>query len=243
MMNVFNEYQKFILRQYFTKPNARAEVKAYCDSVQSYADFLFSLAHKFSLEQAEGDQLDIIGSWVGLNRIIPNGQKLGAFGFRLHNQALPFGSKFAINEGRWNAKFTKQYAQVRMTDTQYRQLIKLKIAKNTADARRLSSRETIASAVNFAFDALVTVVDRMDMRLTLLVSQTFNIEQLKLILHLNLLPRPQGVHIYFIIIRDVRGTFGFSRHDGAVGFGRKSGEVRGIWARKLIIPQLEVKHG
>jgi hypothetical protein len=62
------EYQLLLLKQYFQKAKAKAEIGAWAsagfDAFQLYEAF----ASAFDLDTAIGAQLDIIGKWVGIKR-------------------------------------------------------------------------------------------------------------------------------------------------------------------------------
>jgi hypothetical protein len=82
------------------------------------------------------------------------------------------------------------------------------------------------------------VVDNKNMSMTLYVSPVFQIEQVRAIVNLDLLPRPQGVS-YDIIIQAAPGeTFGFASNPNAKPFANKFDRINepgGRFATKVIL--------
>lgn len=64
-------YLQLITSQYATKPKFNAMVQAYLDMVSPAVDCLNSFNEIFNLDDAVGDQLDILGSYVALTRELP----------------------------------------------------------------------------------------------------------------------------------------------------------------------------
>ncbi|MFS1539745.1 MAG: DUF2612 domain-containing protein [Candidatus Phlomobacter fragariae] len=131
-MNLKETYQKLLIKQYYTKPNARAEISALFNLFADCFDTINTFRKAFDLEKAQGDQLDIIGSWIGISRFQPSGERKGFFGFRNHNKALPFGQRTGKKQGGFRSRFAQNFLPLKLPDNQYRSLIKLKIIKNTA---------------------------------------------------------------------------------------------------------------
>lgn len=64
-------YLQLITSQYAMKPKFNAMVQAYLDMVSPAVDCLNSFNEIFNLDDAVGDQLDILGSYVALTRELP----------------------------------------------------------------------------------------------------------------------------------------------------------------------------
>lgn len=63
-----DEFQKLIIKQYWSQPKAFAEIGLQADTWARVYDFLNGFAAAFDIDTATGDRLDIIGRIVGLRR-------------------------------------------------------------------------------------------------------------------------------------------------------------------------------
>lgn len=70
-MTFKSEYKDLLLKQYWGKPNAGAEVELLMESWQRTFEFLASFPAAFDIDSATGDRLDIIGRMVQLERKYP----------------------------------------------------------------------------------------------------------------------------------------------------------------------------
>ena len=83
------------------------------------------LIEDFDLDTAEGDQLDIIGQWVGVQRAIAVNINDIDFGWNIAPQGWNFSEWKGINDSEEDLKI--------LPDEGYRSLIKFKIAQNHWD--------------------------------------------------------------------------------------------------------------
>ena len=97
---------------------------------------------------------------------------------------------------------------------------------------------SIQYAINTLFDGLAYVLDNQDMTLTLYVSPQFNLDRLRAIISLELLPKPQGVR-YDVVVQAAPGeTFGFADNPNSSPFANKfdlANEPGGRFAEKVVI--------
>jgi len=61
-------YVDLLIKQYWDKPNARAEIAAQSATWETVRDVIADFGNVFDLDKATGDQLNIIGKIVGLPR-------------------------------------------------------------------------------------------------------------------------------------------------------------------------------
>ena len=97
-------------------------------SIQPIADNIFTiqqLTEKFDLDVAVGDQLDIVGQWVGVGRQIT--VPLGNVYFSFDVNGLGF------DQGNWFAPFDPVSGIVLLPDQNYRTLLRARIARNVWD--------------------------------------------------------------------------------------------------------------
>lgn len=241
-MSFESEYRDLIIKQYWDKPKARAEIELQAATWSITFQWLQSFETEFDIDLATGERLDILGRIVGINRIVPFVLDKIAFGFDENPNARGFDDKFTgplVGAAPFLDKFEQPYTTLQLNDNDYRFFMKAKIAKNAGSAYMVGDGEvSIQDVINTTFDGRAYVVDRQDMSLALYVSPVFDLERLRAIQRLDLLPKPQGVR-YDIIVQAAPGeTFGFSDNPNALGFANKfdlANEPGGRFAIKVIM--------
>lgn len=137
-----NYYQNLLIIQYNNKPKARATIKLLVDLLWVNM-ILLQIRDAFDWRTAIGEQLDIIGSWVGCDRFY-NGQ---LFDFHPWFSLLPYGqepdnlqggfsrySNFAQGNGGFLDYDNIRPTQNQLVDDAFRIMIGLKIIKNNISA-------------------------------------------------------------------------------------------------------------
>lgn len=234
-----NEYILYLIKQYYEKPKANAEVRNLLVDWQSIADFVSDFGENFDIDNASGTVLDLIGRIVGLPRQVDNIVPIVFFGFSANAASKGFADKFdSLRESApFFDKFGAAYTPYQLQDPEYRKFLKIKIAKNTCSPYLVSDLKTSLQQVVFdAFEGRAYVVDNKDQTLTLYVSPSVSEDELNLILSLDILPRPITFSYRVIIQAEPGITFGFENNPSAKGFADKFDPLRegGIFARKLI---------
>jgi len=124
-------------------------------------------------------------------------------------------------------------------DEVYRFFIKIKIAQNTASAfLTTNNNDGIQDVIKFAFGDMAFVVDNKDMSIDLYISDSFNIDVLRTIFRLKLLPKPQGVRYNNVKLIGNNPAFGFDNNTLSRPFSSKNDASYvngGPFARKIII--------
>ena len=201
-MNFESEYINLLIKQYWEKPKAAAEIAMKASSWRRSFDWLSSFENEFDLDSATGDRLDIIGRIVGIGRNIPYSIPKIAFGFDENPNSRGFDDLFSPLDDRapFQDLFESASTELVLDDNAYRQFIRAKIAKNTFGPY-LSGNDflSIQDAVINIFGGLAYVTDNYDMTLTLHVSSVFNSVTLDSILKMSLIPKPQGVRYITVI--------------------------------------------
>lgn len=240
MSEFTDAYVNLLIKQYWEKPQANAEIALQAGTWETIRDVFQSFGDEFDLDLATGDRLDIIGKIVGMPRIIPFVIAKVAFGFDDNANSRGFDSKFATiaDVAPFLSKFEPSRTPLTLDDSDYRSFIKAKISTNTGSAYMVSDdRISIQDVINTIFDGQAYVVDKKDMSLILYVSPAFDVVRLLAIQQLGLLPKPQAVQ-YAIIIQAAPGeTFSFADNPNALGWGSKFdvSQVGGVFAQKVII--------
>lgn len=235
-----NEYLKLLIKQYYNKPKARAEISLLIGSYSKVYGLFNAFIDAYDVDKAIGHQLDVIGRIVGISRNVPSVIPKLFFGFEGDDSARGFADKFntLIESAPFYDKFSNAYTDLQLDDNDYRFFIKAKIAKNSASAFIASDeRVSIQDVIQILFNGEAYVIDNKDMTLTLHVPPTINLDILRLVVNLNLLPKPQGVRYNLIIKANTENTFGFSNDPNAVGFADKfiPSTLPGYFAEKIIL--------
>lgn len=238
-MALTDEITNLLIKQYWEKPKAKAEIDLYARGWDTCRSFLADLDPAFDLDNAVGAQLDVLGRIVGISRSVPSVIPKIYFGFSINPNSEGFASKFNALRmgGPFFDKFSVPFTDLQLGDNDYRFFIRVKASLNRA-AGYVSSDQYIGiqDVVLAAFEGRAYVIDNLDMTLSLYVSPAVSLDRLRLIRALNLLPKPQGVRYKVIIQAEPGETFGFSNNPSARGFADKFDSSRqgGYLARKVI---------
>jgi len=194
-LSLTSETSNLLIKQYWEKPKALAEIGLQADTWETVRAFLVALDSAFDLDSAVGEQLDVLGRIVGIERNVLAVPK-SFFGFSSNPISLGFADKFDPTRqgGLFFDKFGSAFTDFQLNDSEYRNLIKVKAAFNRSSGY-LSSNDfvSIQSVVLSVFDGQAYVSDNLDMTITLNASQYIGANRVNLIVALGLLPRPQGV--------------------------------------------------
>ena len=240
-MSFESEYVNLLIKQYWEKPKAYAEIEMKASSWRRTFEWLDSFTDEFDLDTATGARLDIIGRIVGIRRTVPFVVPKIAFGFDENVSARGFDDKFSplADRAPFQDKFERAYTSLQLDDTAYRFFIRARIAKNVggpylADDQGLAIQEVVGTL----FDGLAYVLDKKDMTLTLYVSPQYNLDNLRAIMRLGLLPKPQGVRCAVIVQAGPGETFGFADNVNSLPFADKfdlTNQPGGRLANKVVI--------
>jgi len=238
-MSYTSEYEDLLIKQYWEKTNARAEIALQSGTWERVFDFLKSFEVEFDIDEATGDRLNIIGRIVGVDRVVPSVLAKVFFGFDDNPNSTEFDDKFVdLGElGVMYNKFSSQYDDLELDDPDFRFFIKAKIRKNIAHGIMTSADYvSMQIAIVDLFEGLAYVQDNFDMSLTLHISPLVNDDRVRIIIALGVLPKPQGVR-YILVQSDPTNNFGFSNNVNCKGFKNKDDplvEAGGYFLRKLL---------
>lgn len=234
---MIDEYTLLLIKQYWEKPKARAEIELKLRMYKQIAELLKSIPVQFDVDNAVGKQQDLIGRIVGIRRDVSGVIPKIFFGFEEGDYTEGFVDKF--NPARAGApfynKFGEKYTSQQLSDPQFRRLLKAKISVNNTSSLMVSDEHlTMQDAIMEAFNGRAYIVDNQDMSVTLYISPTVPTEEIRLIRRLDLLPKPQAVSYRFVIQAEPGLTFGFSNNPASHGFADKFDPSRegGYFARK-----------
>ena len=186
-------YSDLLIWQYQGKHKALETIRLLENViVQGFID-LYQLQNVLNIEEATGNQLDLVGKHVGQIRVI-NGYLLRKFfGFQNAQNAMSF-SRLRKGGGQWYRKRDPLADSVRLSDDDYRFLIKCRILKNY----QTGTLPNIIEACRFIFGGECRVVDNLNMTVTVNVPSENLTEFIQYaVSHLDILPRQAGTQIIF----------------------------------------------
>lgn len=211
MDDFIQAYLDLLIYQYRNKPKAEAEISAIVKEFGSIFDFYNSFETEFDLDSAVGNQLDIIGRIVGLSRTVPLGLPKIYFGFNNKNS-----NALGFKQAPFKNGNEKNYTDLQLNDFDYRFFLKAKISKNFAKSDVIS----IDEIVSFLFNEKAFITDGLDMTITLYLDESVDINRVRIVQQLNLLPKPQAVRYNNFRQYSDGGTFGFKNKNlNATTFG------------------------
>lgn len=197
-------YKDLLLYQYINLPKARAHVGLLCS--QALIDLLpIDFNNAFDLDTAVGDQLDILGEYIGFDRIVSIAPSRTYFtfndivsptagstiGFTSHNSAT-------LNRNYYFYSYIQSGGiATALIDDEYRLLLKIKLVNNISQ----NSLYEITALLYEYFSTDIILIDQLDMSMSYFVKS--NIENIITIAYNEgLIPKPMGVNISGIFIAD-----------------------------------------
>ena len=197
-------YQDLLIVQYHDKPKAKAMIKA--EMEETLANLLdIQVRDAFDVDTAVGVQLDIIGKWVGVDRIF-KGQMFDNeswFSLTRYNEpTTPLQGGFSrfdnfdTSEGGFLTYDFIVSTRNKINDADFRLLIKLKIIRNNI---KHSPKDIDEAMYKLFADTLYTVWGEC-MELTF-YSQKTNYGIVKLGQEKNCFPIPTGVKANFVEVK------------------------------------------
>lgn len=228
-------YTNLLIIQYNSLPKARGTVEAIAQ--QSLADGVYTdVRDAFDVDTAVGEQLDIIGKYVGVDRTY-NGQEWGGGYFSFAEYTEPPYDPLKIGFSDYTDFETKDgeflsYGEIItgtnfLNDNDYRNLIRLKIFLNNSNFSHKEIDEFLAT--NFNGDIIADSAG--DMEMIFFVPST-QITFTQVVISKGLLPVPMAVGVNYLIERD-SPMFGFMTYEdatapyGIMGFQTYDDEVDG----------------
>ena len=212
MTEFTDDYLRLLIKQYYDKPKASAEIVAKAAQWEIIRDVLADFPSQFDIDS------QIIESELGLF----DGSVLGLF----DGSVLGMPGQSAIGAQLDIIGKIVGLSRMGLDDETYRLLLKVKIAQNNASAFMTSDvRTSIQDVILLAFNGEGYAVDKLDMSLSLYINSTSITPALiNLILDSNILPKPQGVRYDVTASTEGLVPFGFAELNqslptSVLGFG------------------------
>lgn len=185
-MATASQYSALITSEHKGKPKFTAMVEAVAGCFADSNNVFRAIPPSFDLDTAVGDQLDVIGLWVGVSRLV----------------TIPFAVYFSFDtvglgfdEGSIKGPFDSSEGVTSLDDSTYRTLIGAKIGANNWDGT-LPSWQSVMNQVFFGTGSYVFAVDNQDMSMDVYVAGSRPSAILVSLLKNGHLPlKPSGVRI------------------------------------------------
>lgn len=186
------KYLSLITSQHRDKPKFYETVKTVIDPIVDCFNFLNTLNQNFDIDEARGQNLQILADWVGASKTIPNSMPLAFFGFADQPSALPFGEQDGTGwGGYWRESGVSSYSAITMTDDQFKRAVKAKILLNQSDSTLESAKLIIEAAILKKF----RIKDNFDMSVRFEFFEPYELLDRELVRLL--FPLPSGVRLEF----------------------------------------------
>lgn len=182
------KYTDLVTSQHADKLNFLAALTISCQPLADLSALLSNIPHLFDVDYAEGQQLDVVGQWVGVTRDLS--VPISGVYFAFDTAGVGF------DEGVWMGPYDPATGITQLSDYYYRILIKIRILNNHWDGS-LSSAYDLVNQIFGALGYTFFIQDHCDLTIdfgiigttppdalikALLISGKFNV-------------KPAGVHI------------------------------------------------
>lgn len=183
-----SQYSNLLIQQYYTKLKARSEIELWASEFESINSVLKEFETRFDIDNATGDRLDKIGTWVGISRTVVGGVAREFFGFDGTPNARTF------DEGSFFTFLDSGFANSQLTDDQMRFYIRCKILNNKCTMTATSDSGTsIQDVIQFAFRQQGYAVDNYDLTYTINLEASYPESDVQLLIAQDLIPRPESI--------------------------------------------------
>ena len=149
-----DKYVALITSEHANQPNFVASIRALCQGFADTGDLSMAIPQLFNLDLAVGSQLDAVGLWVGLSRILP--EPLPGVYFSWDSTVL-----LGWDSGSWKSIYDSTTGLTTVPDDSYRNLLKAKIAANNWDGT-IPGAQAVYLAI-FNGGVQVIIQDNQDM--------------------------------------------------------------------------------
>lgn len=222
MTYTVDTYTKLVTSEH-RKPKFLALIEANNKFSSHLQNVIGSIPLMFDVDSAVGVQLDIVGLWAGVSRIINS--PLSGIYFEWDNVDFVIG----WDSGLWKGEFDPSTGITELTDTYYRTLIKAKIAANQWDGSIPIAYDVWG---NLFVNNIIIIQDKQNMSMGIIIAGSALDALTRAIITGGYIPlKPEGVRIAFYAVLSVTGpAFAWDVVEDNDGL---SGWDVGIWAEIL----------
>ncbi len=196
-----------VLRQHVGRTQTEGFLRSFYPPLTAVSASLDQMRDKRSLDELSGEQLDLVGSIVGISRDLPNGIYLAYFGYAEQPAGRAYG------EARYRADGDPTASSYTAPDAEYRSLIRAKISLNNGHG----TAPEIVAAVRHVYQVDdVSARDGAPGVIELWIGMIPSADDQREYLIEPLLPRAAGVRVNITFYTPE--YFGYAEQTGAQGY-------------------------
>ncbi|MCK5375426.1 MAG: DUF2612 domain-containing protein [Alphaproteobacteria bacterium] len=199
VQNIVEYFSNLLIVQYNQKPKAKALIELMVNELLA-SGILLDIRDGYDLDTAVGTQLDILGKYIGVDRLFQDNDLTDMFSLQTYTEADPTAAPrwglvvyadydTTLENGvlNYNSIVSKDFYLI---DVDYRVLLKLKIIKNYSNGSHKEIDDALFSF--FGTDVTAEQTDTMEMTYTVPFSSgaVINAAIIK-----SILPKPLGVRL------------------------------------------------
>lgn len=186
-----NKYTALLSNYHNDKVKFVQHVELSTDGILETSHNMMDFIAKFNLDHATGQQLDIIGKWIGRNREVTS--PIADYFFSFDSPTLGF------DYGTWKNHYEPEFGVIKVGDNEYRTMLRAKIGANNWDGTA-ESLPAILQGIYPKGDIKITFADNQDMTMTIFVTGEVVSDITKEIIRQGYLAiKPAGVSIIYKI--------------------------------------------
>lgn len=218
-----SKYTEKVTNYHAKKPRYIQHVDLITRPLSDASGVMKDMIRKFDIDNAEGDQLDIVGVWIGRNRNVTT--PITNVYFSWDTEGLGWG------QGNWQGPYDPDNGFTSLSDDVYRLVLKAQIAINQWDGT-VGDLENLMEQIFYGTGIEMQIIDNMDMSITVNAIALEGIENtsaelIEVIKSGALTVKAAGVRIKSLdVIDPARPLFGFDIEDTAI-----AGFDNGYWSQ------------
>ena len=219
-MKKLADYINLITAEHIDKPLFTRMVEASVTPFFGATNLELTYQQLYDLDFAVGEQLDVVGQWVGVTRALRTPLQV-YFSFDIEG--------LGFDQGLWKGPFDPVTGITKLDDTHYRLLLKSRILNNVWDGS-INNAYQLASIVFSTYNLVLFIEDYADLTMAIGLAGTGKIDSVvfALLTEGYFKIKPAGVRIRNYFTASTPGPlFAFDLNDG-VNF---AGFDSGVWAK------------
>ncbi|EME1045271.1 DUF2612 domain-containing protein [Salmonella enterica] len=166
-----SKYTDLITNYHATKPKFVEHIDLVTKPLAETSAAINGLINAFDIDHATGIQLDILGQWIGLSRVVS--QQISGVYFSWDTDGLGY------DQGVWQGPYDPDSGYTSLSDETYRIVLKTKIAINNWDGRNDSLPPILDAALDGS-GLKMQIVDNQDMTIGIWVFPETDISSVSL---------------------------------------------------------------
>lgn len=156
-----SKYTELITNYHRGKERFTAHVGLSTGGLLETSDNTYSFISKFDIDKAVGEQLDVLGMWIGRTREIT--APIDNYFFSFDSPTLGF------DYGTWKSKYDPETGIVKVGDADYRTMLRAKIGANNWDGT-VETLPAILQSIYPNGEIEISFLDNQDMTITIFIT-------------------------------------------------------------------------